>query len=208
MKEQKILSIDLDIIMHKCIDLYNDDSEGGDDPDWYWEWVENEYGYKALHLYEYDPDAILGIYKLIGLNKDKPLYFIESHEEIVDILSEQEDYKDTKYHMYNLDFHHDLWYEEETLEDFIKHKDVEYSCANWLGYLFFEKKLASLTWLKASNSLMPIPYAGLKMKTLGTKEFFRLENIDFDQVFFCLSPQWVPEEGQIFYKLLKTYYGK
>lgn len=203
--EKTILSIDFDIIMYPCINLYNDDVEGNDDPAILWEELEDEYNLENYDLLSYDAKVLLELGKLIFENKDKPIYFIDSHEEIVDILKTQPTYQDSKYNLYNVDFHHDLWYRPTDFKE-ITDKD-KYDCSDWLGYLYLTKKIASMTWLKAPNSSMPNidTYGGdFNLNILKIRDFKKLHEIDFDEVFFCLSPQWVPRKYIVFYDLIRT----
>lgn len=203
--EKTILSIDFDIIMYPCINLYNDDVEGNDDPAEIWERLEDEYGLENYNILSYDAKVLLEIGRLIGANKKKPIYFIESHEQIVDILKEQSNYEQSKYHIYNVDFHHDLWYRDTDFTE-ITHNN-EYDCSDWLGYLYLKKKIASMTWLKAPNSTMPEfdTYGGdYKLNLLKIRDFDQLHEIEFDEIYFCLSPQWVPRKYAVFYELIQN----
>ena len=204
--EKKILSIDLDIIMHPCIQQYNDDVEGDDNPIDLWIALENEYKLDDYNLLKYDSNIILEITKLLKYNKDKgkKIYYIQEHQEIVDILQKSPTYQNDQYHIYNIDFHHDLWYQEEDFDDILKHN--EYTCANWAGYLFLKKKLKSFTWLKAPNSddLEIKPYgSNIQINYLTLGDFYKLYDLNFDEIFFCLSPQWIPPKFHFFYDLIK-----
>lgn len=205
--EKKILSIDFDIIMYPCINLYNGDIDGDDNPIELWKQLEEDYQFENYNILTYDTSVLLELAKLIHYNKEqgKPIYYIDEHQHIVDKIKKDNDYDESTYDIYNVDFHHDLWYSAEDILD-IKENDG-YHCGCWIGYLYFNKKLSSITWLKAPNSdgLELKTYGGtLDLKTLRIREFDKLYDIDFDEVYFCLSPQWVPQKYKIFYDLIKV----
>lgn len=207
--EKTILSIDLDIIMHPSISLYNDDVMEEDAPVELWASLEKEYKYEENKILDFDPIVLIELAKLLKIHKDKPIHFIENHEEIVDYLKKEEDYNTSTYNIYNIDFHHDIWYDTE---DALKKWDKDtYDCGNWLGYLYFKKKLNSITWLKASNSSnleTPIYGRNFKLNTMTLREFYKLYSINFDEVFFCLSPQWIPKYFHYIYDLFKIFIGE
>lgn len=206
---KKILSIDFDIIMHLSINLYNIYVEEADDPEELWKELEEEYEYEKYNLLKYDKEVLINIIKLLKANLNKPIHFIQNHEEIVDLLKETENYENTQYDIYNIDFHHDIWYNKQDFYYINKHD--EYNCANWIGYLFLKKKLSSITWLKAPKSISP-NFASYELKNklteLTLKNFNQLKDIDFDEVYFCLSPQWIPPRYRIFYQIIKELLEK
>lgn len=202
--EKKILSIDFDIIMYPCIKLYNGDVNGDDNPVDLWRGLEDEYGLENYNILTYDARVLKEITKLITINKNKPIHFIQEHQEIVDHLKTTSGWDIDKYDIYNIDFHHDMWYRDTDFADILK-KD-EYNCSDWLGYLYLTKRTSNVTWLKAPNSedLSIKAYGGeVKLNTLRIREFYRLNEIDFDEIYFCLSPQWVPQKYKIFYDMIQ-----
>ena len=62
--KKNILSIDLDIIMHPSITLYNDEVEGEDNPEELWNYFETEYHYSENHSLQYDTYTLIEIIKL------------------------------------------------------------------------------------------------------------------------------------------------
>lgn len=202
--EKKILSIDFDIIMYPCINLYNGDVGGDDNPVDLWRDLEDEYGLENYNILTYDTKVLKEITKLIAKNKNKPIYFIQEHQEIVDHLKTTEGWNEDTYDVYNVDFHHDFWYRDTDFAEILKQD--EYNCSDWLGYLYLTKKASGITWLKAPNSDEPEirAYGGnVKFNTLRIREFDKLHKIDFDEVYFCFSPQWVPQKYRIFYDIIE-----
>lgn len=204
--EKKILSIDFDIIMYPCITLYNGEIDGDDNPIESWRQLEEEYGFESYNMFTYDTKVLKELAKIITYNRkqNKPIYYITEHQQIVDKLKKDKDYDTSQYNIYNIDFHHDLWYNDTDIIQIVE--DDDYHCGCWIGYLYLKKKLTSLTWLKAPNSDMPEikTYSNdLQFNTLRIREFEDLYEIDFDEVYFCLSPQWVPQKYKILYDLIK-----
>lgn len=204
--EKKILSIDFDIIMYPCITLYNGEIDGDDNPIESWRQLEEEYGFESYNMFTYDTKVLKELAKIITYNRkqNKPIYYITEHQQIVDKLKKDKDYDASQYNIYNIDFHHDLWYNDTDIIQIVE--DDDYHCGCWIGYLYLKKKLTSLTWLKAPNSDMPEikTYSNdLQFNTLRIREFEDLYEIDFDEVYFCLSPQWVPQKYKILYDLIK-----
>lgn len=207
--EKTILSIDFDIIMHSCITLYNDDVEGNDNPIELWGWLEEEYKLEDYNLLSGDFKTLFEIAKLLNYNKDKPIYFIDEHQEIIDILQERSEYNTDTYNIYNIDFHHDIWYDEDSPDEILDND--EYTCADWVGYLYLKKKLKQYTWLKAPNSdLLEIPIYGknFNFNILRLSDFDKLYKINFDEIYVCLSPQWVPEKYHYLYNILELFLEK
>lgn len=202
--EKKILSIDFDIIMYPCINLYNSDVAGDDNPIDLWRDLEDEYGLENYNILTYDTKVLKEITKLIAHNKNKPVHFIQEHQEIVDHLKSTAGWGEDRYDIYNVDHHHDLWYRDTDFAEILKRD--EYNCSDWLGYLYLTKRASNITWLKAPNSIEPEirSYGGdIKINTLRIREFDKLHKIDFDEIYFCFSPQWVPQKYKIFYDMIQ-----
>ena len=202
--EKKILSIDFDIIMYPCIKLYNGDVDGDDNPTDLWRDLEDEYGLENYNILTYDTKVLKEITKLISHNKTKPIHFIQEHQEIIDHLKTTPGWNEDQYDIYNIDFHHDMWYRDTDFADILKQD--EYNCSDWLGYLFLTKRASNITWLRAPNSedLDIKPYGGnIKINTLRIREFYKLYDLNFDEIYFCFSPQWVPQKYRIFYDMIQ-----
>lgn len=197
-----ILSIDFDIIMYPCIKLYNDKVGGESNPTELWRYLEHEY--ELENFINYDAKYLLKVAKILKqvIDDGAKLIPIQEHQEIVDYLKERETYQDERYNIYNIDFHHDLWYREED-KNMILSFD-KYNCSNWLGYLLMQDKTESCHWVCAGNSGgCPDKFEG--KNTLETKTRlmeFEVEDLKFDYVFFCLSPQWIPYQFHHLYQLL------
>ncbi len=197
METLKILSVDFDYIMYPCIKLYNSHVSGAENQAVTWERLE-----QLLEIDKYlcyDADALKMISGVILKNvMGKAVFFpVTDHEEIVDILKKDNGYPSTKFDIVNIDFHHDMYYREEDIAEI---KDFgQYNCSDWLGYLYFTGKLESCHWFKAPNS--DIYNGKAEIKISSKKDIGNLGN-NFDMVFLCLSPQWVPYKYHHLYELL------
>jgi len=203
--EKKILSIDFDIIMAPSIELYNDYAFAETDPAELWADLEAEYQFEFYDKLQFDETILYGITDLLKHFKDKPIYFITDHDEVVDILKKSPNYNIDIYNIYNVDFHHDFWYDKLAFNEILQQD--EYNCGTWLGYLYLTKKLSSVTWVKAlhSDAMSFRPYGNdnCKINLESIRNIEKLKDIDFDEVYFCLSPQWIPPRYVIFYNLIK-----
>lgn len=190
----KVLSIDFDYIMAPCIKLYNDLCGGKENPTVVWNHIEHERNIEPfLH---YDADSLLKIAMIIKENvkNGAKLIPINEHQEIIKYLS------DCRVELTNIDFHHDVIYNINELSEITDmHK---YNCANWVYYLYSNNQLESYTWLKAPQSDMLNFDTDFKIDKILTKSDFGQLNYDFDLVFFCLSPQWVPYKFHHLYNLI------
>lgn len=195
----KVLSIDFDYIMSPCIKLYNSYCAGNENATVSWNRIENELGIEKFLCY--DAESLKQIALLIQRNVQNGarLIPIEEHQEIIGKLSNLSDSE--KIDLVNVDFHHDIWYNPDALENIINFDD--YSCADWVGYLYFKNKLNSYRWVKAANSDMFNNSTGeeIPLEVLGKKDLPNIEN-DFDVIYFCFSPQWVPYKYRHLYELI------
>ena len=186
----KILSIDFDTIMFPCIKLYNDYCMGNANDTQIWNQLEFE---RDISQYlKYDANAYHNIVKLILLAVKNGAKFIpiQEHQFIVDYLKNYH-LIDHAFEITNIDYHHDILYHKESL---ISMDFDQCSCADWAGYLLNKNENTSLTWIRCPGSA---PY-NFDLKSFENEIIVKnLDSIleldsDYDLVFFCLSPQWVP----------------
>lgn len=198
---KKILSIDFDIIMYPCIRLYNEKCAGDCNPTELWNYLNHAYDLDSS--IRYDATVLQNIAKIIkhSVKNGAKLHLITEHQEIVDSLKTETDFDDTTYSIYNIDFHHDLWYHGDEDKNDIVTFD-RYNCTNWLGYLFLKGKTELIEWFKAPNS---------EIETNEVKDICAIKRLDevlgidftnFSDVYFCLSPQWVPYKYHHLYRLI------
>ncbi len=176
----KILTIDFDIIMNPCIDIYNDSDLTAD------EYLNkfNFLGHMAADLELYRELTNL----IISFDSNK-IHYIYSHNEIVEELQNITEPID----LYNIDYHHDIIYNDD-----INWKSPlkDYNEGNWVKKLWDDKKIKSYTWLKDYKSSNPSSDS-VEKKYLTNKHFvfsYNLDDLkDCDEVYISLSPEWVPD---------------
>lgn len=185
----KITTIDFDIIMNPCIDIFNDSDLTADE-------YLNRYdflGHMAadLELYQRLTNFILSF-------KSEQIIFIYSHSDIVEYFTDLEEPVD----LINIDYHHDIIY-----DDNINWKSPlkEYNEGNWVKKLWDDKKIKSYMWLKDYKSNNPD--FQIEKKYLNEKHFIHLYDLDkikdSDKVYISLSPEWIPSYYNYLYDLWK-----
>lgn len=215
MRTINVLSVDFDYIMAPCIALYNDfhslKNYGKDfDPKLYWEEVNKKY--LIDNFLSYDEDKLLRVENLVlskskGISSDN-IHFAKEHDSILTYLCQDKRYIDSKFNIYNVDHHHDIFYTEE--QDVESSRFYFASCADWVNYLFSNDKLNTYYWFKNVNSDISImnKYSDLfeieefKYINMYEDDLIRLNNIPFDIIFICLSETYFPYKYQnLFYSL-------
>lgn len=202
----RILSIDFDLIMYPCIKLYNERVGGTDNPTQLWEFLDHEYDINEFICYDAKTLLELAILIKKAVNNGAILHLITEHQEIVDKIKDKPGFDEEEFFVYNVDFHHDIWYRPED-KNMLTMFD-EYNCSNWLGYLYLQNKTKEIHWIKAANSAMfndPDPeFDPHKIFTSvsSLSEFLEETDYQFEEIYFCLSPQWVPYKFQHLYSLI------
>lgn len=178
---KKILSIDFDIIMSPCIQLYNNYST--DD----WEALCSHFEILkfAKPDYIHFKRLLQLLLKLSKSMKKENIHFIVSHEMIATYVDENID--DT-ISLINIDHHHDIAYVDKDVEN-----KIEYlNCGNWVKYLSEKGKLENYVWIKNEDSTDYTEDIKFNFSSIPIIEC-NLETIDTpDELFICLSPQWIP----------------
>jgi hypothetical protein len=209
MNTKKILSIDFDIIMYPCIKLYNSKSSGDANSTQLWEFLEHEININSFLKYDAQTLKDIALLMKRNIQKGAKLYAIQEHQQVVDKLKKMVDYNETKFDITNIDFHHDIWYGPQDITDA---KDFDkWACNNWLGYLYSKEKTTNIHWIKGPNSeKMREEENNIINQISGVRNIINQDD-DYDIVFFCLSPQWVPYQYHHLYYLiieLITNYSK
>ena len=218
----KILSIDFDYIMFPCISLYNDMVGGDANPTQMWQQIEFER--KLKEFLSYDANAYAALMDICvrnSLNKAK-IVPITGHEEIVSYLEQNcEEFfnNPSENTVDNIDFHHDILYNKDDFNEIINHSNA--SCANWGGYLLFKDLIEEYVWYDAPHSsafslnqlFSPQEMENVeavqeikcridnKFKQKHLKDLADIQS-DYDIIFICLSPQWVPYQFHHLYHLI------
>lgn len=178
---KNILTIDFDIIMAPCIELYNHMV-----PNVSWENLMTNFSqgklfHADLYLYQFLTDKLL--FLLEKMNKED-IVVIENHGQIIKYLDLNE-----KMNIYNIDHHHDCGYpnsQGKIEEDIL-------NCSNWGLILSKKKILNNFYWIRNDNSNIPnndvrkVDFIDIELSK------FNFENMPIpDQLILCLSEPWVP----------------
>ena len=196
----KILSIDFDAIMFPCIRLYNEYCYGNENATTIWRQLEFD---RDINQYlSYDANVYKNIGKIIfkNIKNGAKLIPIQEHQMLVDHLKKY-DLLDLQFDITNIDYHHDIAYNRNS---FVEMEFDNYTCADWAGYLMTLNPETTLTWVRCPGSS---PYNEDIKEFTNTITVKRIDEIvdlddDYDLIYFCLSPQWVPYVYHHLYDLL------
>lgn len=193
---KNIITIDFDIIMAPCIQLYNNMV-----PNLNWEQLKKTFPQMQLlnaDLIHYQR-LTKWLFKIIKEIPKENIIFIENHGAINKYLPKE------KVNIYNIDHHHDCGYGEKT-----KIRE-ELNCGNWVYDIARHNFLNTYTWIKnVSSSQEKEKYEGLINHQFDLVNY-ELENLPKpDLLILCLSEPWTPPEYRpLFYlwkELLEQYY--
>ena len=194
----KVLSIDLDYIMAPCIELYHG-LQWCENPNSRWSAFFDNTDFKE-HQFYIDQGNLLYCYDLFlkALDNCKSVSFGYEHDELLYVLQDKEDIE-----IINIDHHDDVFGEdydgnvEREYVGLVKHDRVNEG--NWGAWLHTQKKLDSFTWIRNENSRNFNQHNDLNKEVLGKKykaflrDDYEFEDYNFDHIFVCLSPQYVPK---------------
>lgn len=194
----KVLSIDLDYIMAPCIELYHG-LQWCENPNSRWSGLYDNTNFKE-HQFYIDQGNLLYCYDLFlkALGNCKSVSFGYEHDELLYVLQDKEDIE-----IINIDHHDDIFGEdydgnvEREYVGLVKHDRVNEG--NWGAWLHTQKKLDSFTWIRNENSRNFNQHNDLNKEVLGKKykaflrDDYEFEDYNFDHIFVCLSPQYVPK---------------
>lgn len=202
-----IVTIDFDIIMHRSINLYNDLVDDEDTISVILQ-ENNEAHFipnPDLFLYNYLTNYVAKCFK--KLPKDH-IFFIDDHDEVTELFNTKFANDLDKFNIFNIDFHHDIAYDENDFSENIEEAD----CGNWVKYLFdkYPNNFKQYIWIKAKESLnfdRPMSFSK-KIITYNIDKYnldALLKSTDF--LFLCKSEPWVPLEEQQLYELWKDLFA-
>lgn len=178
-----VTTIDFDIIMAPVIESYNDLIE----KDKMLDNILDKYPYMNnmqgdLFIYEYLTRFIVQTIKEIDQSN---VYFITSHEQIVDIINNTQD----KIDLVNIDHHHDLGYD---ITNWNKKESNAY-VGNWVKFLYDRNQINSYIWIGDEYSIMPDQDCLIGYSFFNVKEINLLNVIKkTDVLVICESPEWIP----------------
>ncbi len=214
----KVLSIDLDYIMSPSIQLY----QGliwDENPNCRWEYLYEFSDFKESHL-NIDQASLLYCYDtfLKALRSCSNVSFGYEHDSILYALQDKEDIE-----IINIDHHDDVISDEfkELENPNVPSQEVEYYTienhdrvneGNWVGWLNVKNKLKSYTWIHNENSVNLFQHNDFNVKVLGDKykwhlrDKYEFEDYNFDHIFVCLSPQYIPKNHWHYFTMFLMAY--
>lgn len=206
---KKVLSIDMDYIMGPSIQLYND-CAGNDEfkQGSFWEKVNQLRG--VDEFLKYDEKSLLFVEELFARNAarldPKDIFFATEHDMILEFLCGDEAKKDFRFDIYNVDHHHDIFYNPQQKSEVDR---FDFACiANWVYYLGQNRKIEKYHWV-ANKLSQPFPKGELH-DLIFPADFNAAEKkdqilgIDFDYVFVCRSKEYFPDKFKHFFELLRV----
>ena len=197
----KVLSIDLDYIMGPVIELYNNLCFD-QNPTLRWQRLFDKTHFKESHFY-IDQGNLLYCFNtyLKGLRHCDSVTFGYDHDAILYTLRDCKDIE-----LINIDHHDDVfggdYIREMSEEDAYKTEFYEIMNhdrvheGNWGAWLGGHNKLKSFTWIGNKNSINKcrnrINAEVVPNYINVEKEDYKFDNYNFDHIFVCMSPQYIP----------------
>ena len=200
-----IVTIDFDIIMHRSVNLYNDlvDDETtiqsilNDNTEAHF--IPNP----DLQLYNYLTQFVIKCTKKLS---QENIIFIDDHGEVSQLFTSGRVKPDEDFNIFNIDFHHDIAYDDIDIEKRIK----EIDCGNWVKYIAERyPNFKQYIWIKAKESgeVDKIRFGTSIVKKIVEQDIQKY-NLDAlvkstDILLLCKSIPWVPEEEIALYNTWK-----
>ena len=201
---KKVLSIDMDYIMEPCINLYNDLCGGEDDSFNIWARVQEARDIERhLSINEENLLTINNVFTKNILNiKKENILFAENHDAILNLLCEGIP-ESQKYDIWNIDHHHDIYYNDES-----KHHVEKFNftaMADWVWYLKSNNLLNNYTWVRNQNSAPFYDIGnGFVFQEVSSHNISKIMNLEYDYLFICKSPHWFPDKFHHYFEMLKN----
>lgn len=209
----RVLSIDLDYIMGPTIELYNS-LFFDQNPSTRWRNLYERSDFRDNHIF-IDQSNLMFCFNtflksiktcdnvIFGYDHDSILYGIKDYSNIELINIDHHD--DVFAGDYNGDYYEFL---EKEYQEIIESNKVHEG--NWVAWLASKDKIKSYTWIGNTNSsnkirndfnLNIVPnYSNVE------KENYTFSNYNFDLIFVCLSPQYIPKNHWHYFSMfLSTY---
>ena len=194
-----ILSIDLDILFAPQIGIYNNLINNTINYESNWDNISDEYD-----IYNFLPNNkyynilidILNVYD----DQVNKIYIGEDHSSILTALNNEKEsfYTPYKFNIYNIDFHHDISYNQSQQIDI--YNQIA-SCSNWVGFLSYYNFLEEYYWWSdpcssfSKKLLLNEDTKGIMPKHFTRKELlidqFPLD-LQIDMLFITYSIPWIP----------------
>jgi hypothetical protein len=215
-KIMQVLSIDIDYIMGPSIDLY----QGL----WWepnstcrWEKLYDSTDFKESH-FNIDQGNLIFCYEVFlrSIKNCDNVAFAYDHDSILYHISDYENID-----LINIDHHDDVVCEDSFYDDYVKKLEYEYHAVkdcdrihegNWVSWLQHKGKLNSYTWVCNENSNRNLnekeDYISSIIKNYNRtiRQDCKFINYNFDHIFVCLSPQYIPKSHWHYFTMFMIAY--
>jgi hypothetical protein len=220
---KRVLSIDLDYIMKPSIEKYklSDDCFQHYNADVRWN---NFFEFSGVTSNNIDIDVsnLIYCYKIFlqAIKNSKSVSFGYDHDSILFSIDEYEDI-----HLIHIDHHDDFlsgefaWIDDEIFKQSGIDVVLEYKHiinnnfvneGNWIAWLSTKNKLKEFIWIsnensanKSRNDIIRNLFPNYKCLT---KDEFDFSTFEFDNVFVCLSPQYISPEHWHYFSMFMIAY--
>lgn len=214
----RVLSIDLDYCMSSCIELY-DGIHDDENPLTRWKKFQ-ESGFMPNNKLTIDKDKVIYCFDVFtkALKHCQDVEFAYDHDAILYRLEKEKDVE-----IINIDYHNDFLnfgglseYSDGSYEQDISVLELEYDLiekhnrvmeGNWVAWLDIHDKLKKYTWIRDKTSLTGTKEKNNKPTFTDyywdilqdkfehcVKEDYTFKSFEFDYIFVCLSPVYVPQK--------------
>lgn len=212
----RVLSIDLDFIMGSVIEIYQK-LFWDDNPIIRWKFFYERTDFKESNFY-IDQDNLLFCYEIFlkSLKKCNNVTFGYEHDAILFDIQKYDNID-----LINIDHHDDVFH--MSMSDYASGYDalkLEYEmiCSsdhvnegNWGAWLYSRNKINSFTWIRNPTSCNADKIDFIK-SLMGNKfesylsTEYKITNYDFDHIFVCLSPQYIPQNHWHYFTMFMMAY--
>lgn len=212
----RVLSIDLDFIMGSVIEIYQK-LFWDDNPIIRWKFFYERTDFKESNFY-IDQDNLLFCYEIFlkSLKKCNNVTFGYEHDAILFDIQKYDNID-----LINIDHHDDVFH--MSMSDYASGYDalkLEYEmiCSsdhvnegNWGAWLYSRNKISSFTWIRNPTSRNVDRIDSIK-SLMGNKfesylsTEYKITNYDFDHIFVCLSPQYIPQNHWHYFTMFMMAY--
>lgn len=200
MATKKILTIDFNIIMYPCIQLYT--NSNNDNEYINWEILQKQLNINNFLGYDANTLELLAILIHNAYKNNIPIVALKNQSELITILNDDnENNKDVNYDITNIDFFSDICDNENDIVNcdmFDKFYDH-----TWIHYLQIKNKTNNLTWIKAPNSPLPQLSTTIFKEILPLSTLKSIDISTYDKIYLSLSPNIIPYNFYHLFKILK-----
>lgn len=194
----KILSIDFDYFQNVTKDVLRDYPDGIDLGTslskivWAVRYIEGNPAKERVESVNLNQELFDNVMNVLSeQHPHTPIMIHQSHVDAYDFICEQMEERDSdEIQLINIDFHHDIVNECDTLD-----------CGNWIGHLKKAYPRIEVTWIARELSLEAY---GLQdsTKALIDLSLDKIQGQHFDAIFICRSDSWSPPHLDIHFQLL------